>query len=187
MYANDTSDNWNVSDTRVVTVNVPASITDIESSSETGVRKDLFDAEESVFASGSNYAINKDYNISVVADQTWTDGMDIPDRAAGTANKVFTDSSGDIAYSDLEGAGTPPALIWGAAVNGAYDSVIDVNDNGKYDAGIDALDDGDLGDAGFVVVTSPVEVPAITPLSFLLSLLTLLGLGAVAMRAMYKK
>lgn len=43
--------------------------------------EDLFNAEELVFASGSNYAINKDYNISVVADQTWTDGMDIPDQA----------------------------------------------------------------------------------------------------------
>jgi hypothetical protein len=188
VYANDTSDNWNVSDARVVTVNVPASITDIESSSETGVRKDLFNAGESVFASGSNYAINKDYNISVVADQIWTDGMDIPDRVAGTANKVFTDSSGDIAYSDPEGAGTPPALIWSAAVDdGTYDIVIDVNENGKYDAGIDVLDDKDVGDVGFVVVTSPVEVPSITPLGFLLSLLTLLGLGAVAMRTTYKK
>jgi hypothetical protein len=44
-----------------------------------------------------------------------------------------------------------------------------------------------LAAGGFVVVTSPVEVPAITPLSFLLSLLTLLGLGAVAMRTTYKK
>ena len=124
----------------------------------------------------------------MVADQTWTDGMDIPDRAAGTANKVFTDSSGDIAYSDLEGAGTPPALIWSAAVDdGTYDIVIDVNENGKYDAGIDVLDDKDVGDAGFVVKTSPVEVPAITPLSFLLSLLSLLGLGAFAMRTMYKE
>ena len=32
-----------------------------------------------------------------------------------------------------------------------------------------------------------VEVPAITPLSFLLALLSLLGLGAVAMRGMYRR
>ena len=31
------------------------------------------------------------------------------------------------------------------------------------------------------------EVPAITPLSFLLALLSLLGLGAIAMRKMYKR
>ena len=35
--------------------------------------------------------------------------------------------------------------------------------------------------------TPPVEVPAITPLSFLLALLSLLGLGAIAMRKMYKR
>ena len=33
----------------------------------------------------------------------------------------------------------------------------------------------------------PVEVPAITPLSFLLALLSLLGLGAIAMRKMYRR
>ena len=32
-----------------------------------------------------------------------------------------------------------------------------------------------------------VEVPAITPLSFLLALLSLLGLGAIAMRGMYRR
>ena len=36
-------------------------------------------------------------------------------------------------------------------------------------------------------VPPSVEVPAITPLSFLLALLSLLGLAAVAMRRMYKR
>ena len=36
-------------------------------------------------------------------------------------------------------------------------------------------------------IVPPEEVPAITPLSFLLALLSLFGLGAIAMRKMYKK
>ena len=35
--------------------------------------------------------------------------------------------------------------------------------------------------------TPPVEVPAITPPSFLLALLSLLGLGVVVMRGMYRE
>ncbi len=41
---------------------------------------------------------------------------------------------------------------------------------------------------GYATVSEPpVEVPAITPISFLLAPVSLFGLGAVAMRKVYKR
>lgn len=49
----------------------------------------------------------------------------------------------------------------------------------------------DLGGGNYRVTMTPTpppeEVPAITPLSFLLALISLFGLGAIAMRKMYKR
>ena len=62
---------------------------------------------------------------------------------------------------------------------------IQLNDGGLGDD--DGVANGVIVDAGGPGVLPPVEVPAITPLSFLLALLSLLGLGAIAMRRMYKR
>ena len=133
---------------------------EVESSDDAGTTWNTFQAGDSVYVYGSGYPANTSYNISVVVDTTWTDGMLIPTGEAGTATTVYTDSTGAIAYSNIEGSGTSPALIWTSAVCGDYDIVVDVNGNGYYDSCMDALDDKDVGDAGFN--TSPKDcTPAI--------------------------
>lgn len=62
--------------------------------------------------------------------------------------------------------------------------LIDKKKEGKVEAYIDPDNIGIVAD----VTINPVkEVSAITPLNFLLALLSLLGLGAIAMRKMYKR
>jgi parallel beta-helix repeat protein len=128
---------------------------EVESSNATGATWNTFQAGDSVYVYGSGYSASTSYNISVVADTTWTDGMPIPAGEAGTATTVYTDGTGAIAYSNMEGFGTSPALIWTSATVGDYDIVVDVNGNGYYDSCMDALDDKDVGDAGFN--TSPKD------------------------------
>ena len=103
----------------------------IESAYGSGTQNDIFQPGESVYATGSGYAASTTYNLYIVDDTTWTDGMLIPARIADTETSVTTDASGNIP------AGT---LIWSVCVEGKYDIVVDVNGDGDYDAGIDALD-----------------------------------------------
>jgi len=103
----------------------------IESAYRSGTQNDIFQPGESVYATGSGYAASTTYNLYIVDDTTWTDGMLIPARIADTETSVTTDASGNIP------AGT---LIWSVCVEGKYDIVVDVNGDGDYDAGIDALD-----------------------------------------------
>jgi len=125
----------------VVTVLNPT----IESCDAVGVRKDTFNISDKVYANGSGYAPSTTYNAYVVNDVvTWSDGLIIPSRVAGTAITVTSDSVGRIL----------PVAVWNVSlVPGKYDIVVDVNGNGKYDAGVDALDDGDVQvTAGFLVI-----------------------------------
>jgi hypothetical protein len=103
----------------------------IKSAYGSGTQNDIFQPGESVYATGSGYAASTTYNLYIVDDTTWTDGMLIPARIADTETSVTTDASGNIP------AGT---LIWSVCVEGKYDIVVDVNGDGDYDAGIDALD-----------------------------------------------
>jgi len=139
----------------------------LESTDSAGVTRDKFDVVEDVYAGGSGYAANATYPIYVVTDTTWTEGMPIPSRVPGTATTVTTDAGGAIAYSGLEGSGTPPALIWEHPLKlGEYDIVLDVNKNGLYDRFIDALDDRDVEvvTAGFLVIPE-MPLGAISALS----------------------
>ena len=136
----------------------------IESSDVTGGIKDIFALGESVYAIGSGYAASTTYNLYVVNDTTWTDGMTIPTRVTGTETTVTTDVSGKIP------AGT---LIWTSAVIGEYDIVVDVNGNGAYDVDTDPIDDMDVNDAGFETVpeftTITIPVAIVFGLIFLIS------------------
>jgi hypothetical protein len=115
----------------------------IESCDSNGVKKDRFNQGETVYVNGTGYPPSQTYNLYVVGDVVWTDGMAIPDRVSGTVAIVSSDSSGHI----------PPTKVWDPRLNlGKYDIVVDVNGNGRYDAGVDALDDLDIYGAGFFVI-----------------------------------
>lgn len=130
----------------------------IESCNSAGDQKDYFDLGETVFITGNGYAPSNTYNLYVVADTDWSDGMSIPTRISGTSNNVTSNTEGDI----------PSTAIWSNPQTiGKYDIVVDVNVNGVYDAGVDALDSSD------VEVTAGMVIPEFAPFPFLLLLITL--------------
>ena len=136
----------------------------IESSDITGGIKDTFALGESVYAIGSGYAASTTYDLYVVNDTTWTDGMTIPTRVSGTETTVTTDELGRIS----EGT-----VIWASATIGDYDIIVDVNQSGAYDEDIDPIDDMDVNDAGFETVPEftiiAIPVAIVLGLVFLIS------------------
>ena len=103
----------------------------VESADIGGTPQNIFRIGDPMYAIGSDYpAASTTYDLYVVDDTTWTNGMAIPSCVAGTATSVTTDAFKNIPV------GTP---IWTSAVGGKYDIVVDVNGNGDYDAGTDAL------------------------------------------------
>jgi hypothetical protein len=118
----------------------------IESSDIFGTKKDIFQPSESVYVIGSGYPIIDSgpvtFDLYVVEDRTWTNGMAIPARVTGTATTVTTDGSGNI----------PVTEIWASSVVGKYDIVVDVNGNKTYDLCTDPLDDMDVNEAGFETI-----------------------------------
>ena len=135
----------------------------VESSDAGGNKKDRFLVGDKVYAYGSCYEPGKTYNLSIVEDRVWNDGMAIPPFILQTT--VSTDANGKIIPH--------PTLIWPSAVIGKYDIVVDVNGNEEYDECVDALDDMDVEDAGFEVVpeftTIAIPVAAVMGLLFLFS------------------
>jgi peroxiredoxin len=107
----------------------------IESCDSGGVAKDTFQLSDYVYAKGANYAPSKTYDVYVVADTTWVDGMAIPAAVPCTATTVTSDPNGNV----------PATLLWSPNLTpGGYDIVVDVNGNGKYDAGVDVLYDNNV-------------------------------------------
>jgi hypothetical protein len=142
----------------------------VESANISRATKDIFQPDESVYAIGDGYNGNETYNLYVVVDTTWFDGEDIPSRVLGTATNVTTNSTGAIAYSNLEGSGTSPALIWASSVVGKYDIVVDVGGDGYYNVSTDALDDMDVSNtAGFETIPefSTIAIPVASILGLL--------------------
>ncbi|MDH5688906.1 MAG: DNRLRE domain-containing protein [Candidatus Bathyarchaeota archaeon] len=112
----------------------------IESCDSGAVTKDEFLPGQDVYAKGTGFVDNT-YDMYVVKDTTWNDGMAIPERVPGTTETVSC-----VSGAFLE-------LVWAAPlIPGKYDIVVDVGGNGVYDAGVDPLDDMDVGLAGFFVV-----------------------------------
>ena len=130
----------------------------IESSNIFGIKKDIFQPGESVYAIGCGYAASTTYDLYVVEDTPWSDGMSIPARVSGTESSVTTDTS------ENSPTGT---LIWASSLVGKYDIVVDVNGNGQYDAGTDALDSNI--DVGFEVIPefSTIAIPVASILGLL--------------------
>lgn len=114
---------------------------------------------------GANFSASKTYNFYIVVDQeTWADGMAIPERVPGTVIIVSSNNNGDIAST----------AVWtGPQTVGKYDIVVDVNGNGQYDPGIDAVDDSDIEvTAGFSVIPE-LSPSLILPLFMIATLLTI--------------
>jgi hypothetical protein len=100
----------------------------IESFDITGVQKDVFGVDEAIYIVGSGFGVNQTYNVYIVYDTAWFDGMNIT-GIVQTAT-ASSDSSGNIG----------PTAVWNKPLTpGVYDILVDVNGNGKYDAGVDAL------------------------------------------------
>jgi len=95
-----------------------------------GVQKNVFKSDETVFVTGRGYGASRTYNVYIVNETTWVDGMTISGRVQGTATSLSSDSSGNI----------NPTAVWSKPLTqGNYDILVDFNGNGKYDAGVDAL------------------------------------------------
>ncbi|MGA2309596.1 MAG: hypothetical protein ABSG57_08625 [Candidatus Bathyarchaeia archaeon] len=125
-----TSTNFTITENSTITWNwqVQAAPT-IESCDNTGVQKNVFTSDETVYVNGAGYPKNQTFNIYVVNETTWVDGMALPERVPGTATSVSSDSSGNINTT----------IVWNEPLtSGNYDILIDVNGNGKYDAQVDA-------------------------------------------------
>jgi hypothetical protein len=96
----------------------------------TGTSETAFSAGDNIYVNGAGFSPSATYTLYVVPDvSSWTNGMTIPTRTTGTATSVTTDSSGNIATTN----------IYTNALASTYDAVIDINGNGKYDAGVDVL------------------------------------------------
>ncbi|MCW4030555.1 MAG: hypothetical protein NWE92_13030 [Candidatus Bathyarchaeota archaeon] len=101
----------------------------IQSCDQFGNLKDTFNLGEPVAVKGTGYDPLKTYNVYLVDDTEWTEGMSIPSRVTSTTNTITTQSDGTL--------GTP--VIYSNPAPGKYDIIIDVNANGLYDSGIDTL------------------------------------------------
>ena len=147
-------------DWEIFVVSYTPSTPTIESSNISGTKKDIFQPGESVYATGSGYAASTTYDLYVVSDTTWTDGMAIPARVSGIETSITTDASGNIAAE---------TLIWTSSVQGQYDIVVDVGGDGYYNVSTDALDDMDVSDAGFEAIPefSTIALPVASILGLL--------------------
>ncbi|NVM57463.1 MAG: hypothetical protein HWN51_05025 [Desulfobacterales bacterium] len=116
----------------------------IESCDSTGVTKDTFDIADTVYVKGAGYSPSTTYDVYLVEDVTWVDGMAIPPPVAGTIASISSDATGNV----------PATLLWSdPLVPGRYDIVVDVDGDGLYYAESDALDDNDIEvTAGFFVI-----------------------------------
>jgi hypothetical protein len=101
----------------------PGSLT-FKSTDSSGAAKSAFNAGDTVYFSATGPNKSTTYPIYVVPHvSAWTVRVPFPNRVSGTATSVTTDSSGNIAVTN----------IYGSAQPGQYDIIVDRNANGKYD------------------------------------------------------
>jgi len=115
----------------------------IESCNIDGDTTDTFELTDDVYVKGNWFRSNWKYNISVVEDVTWFNGMEIPSAVPYTINEIVTDEYGEVW----------PTEAWLTPLTpGKYDIIVDVGGDGYFNAGIDTIDDVDISTAGFLVV-----------------------------------
>jgi hypothetical protein len=110
----------------------------------TGATKDVFSSDEPVYVTGTGYSPNQTYDIYVVSETDWVDGMTIPARIQDTVTSLSSNSLGNIILTIVRNTPLAP---------GKYDILVDVNGNGKYDANVDALYNNKIvATAGFSLI-----------------------------------
>lgn len=117
----------------------------IQSCDSAGIPKDIFKLSQGIYVKGTGHLPSTTYNIYLVNDTTWIEGMPIPQRVTGTATTISSDTFGNVSAT----------IIWNAPLKpGRYDIVVDVNGDGYYNASIDALDESYIEiRAGLLVVS----------------------------------
>lgn len=143
----------------------------IESCAATGEKKDTFNPYEDVHVNGTGFLTSTTYDFYIVEDvATWTDGLAIPARVAGTSSSITSDTNGNVS----------PITVWSdPPTAGLYDMIVDVNGNGHYDEGIDALDNND------VEVTAGFVIPEFLSIIALLTAFSLATLSSIVIRRKY--
>ncbi len=140
----------NVTDSKTTFVQVYSLISTIESCNQNGVKKDYFVVGNELYVVGAGYLPSTTYDVYLVEDVTWVDGMAIPPRVVNSTATVTSDGNGDI----------QPTLLWDDPLKqGKYDIIVDVDGDGLYYAEADALDDNDVEvTAGLFVVPEPAVI-----------------------------
>jgi hypothetical protein len=151
----------------------------IESCDSMGATKDTFDMMETVYATGTGYSASTTYDVYLVEDVTWVDGMAIPPRVAGTATTVTSDAAGNV----------PATLLWSdPLVPGKYDIVVDIDGDGLYYAETDALDDNDIEvTAGFFVIPEVPLGTIVVSASMIVALAAYFALPRLRRKSEYSK
>jgi len=133
-----------------------------------GSNKDAYKPDEDVRVSADGYPPGVDVEVTVVLDNHWVGGEDIPQNPGDTifAQATFTtDGSGRIDNQ----------VIWYAPLEvGAYDIAFDAGPNGVYNVPVDMIDDPN--DPGFTV-SSPSVGGEVYPVDKAALLMPWLGLG----------
>jgi len=134
----------------------------IESCNELATPQDVFALGETLYVYGNGFTPSTGYPLYVVVDQeSWIEGMVIPERVAGTESWIISNSEGGISPTDVW---HDPQTV------GTYDIIVDVNSNGQYDSEIDALDNNDTEiTAGLSVIP---EFASILPFFMMVTLIT---------------
>ena len=103
------------------------SIGSVSSTDSSGSAKNCFNTTDTVYAKGTGFCKNANYNIYVCSHPV-SNGASL---SGCTSSSVSTDSNGYF---------TPQPKSLGTFAEGDYDIVVDENGNGKYDSGTDAID-----------------------------------------------
>jgi len=145
---------------------IPVVLWTIESCDIAGSQKDTFAVGDDVYAIGTGYNPSTTFDLFLVEDVTWIDGMAIPPRVPGTTTTITSDGAGNV----------PPTLLWSnPVVPGKYDLVVDLDGDGLYYANTDALDDIDIEITAGLFVIPEVAFGSIMAIA---SMFTALGFYA---------
>jgi hypothetical protein len=108
----------------------PAGIT-IKSCDINNTQTEVWNVGDAMCITGSGFAPNTNYDIYLVNNVDWTDGLAIPARISGSATSLPTDNQG--AFTVF--------VVWPNAQASYTDIIIDMNGNGVYDQNVDVLEE----------------------------------------------
>jgi hypothetical protein len=154
------------------------------STDDTGMLKDVYGVQETVYVVGSGFPADVDIDIYVVPDLQWTLDMAIPaDVSSDGINTVHTDVNGTFG----------PVLIWPSFLTwGEYDVVFDIEQDGIYTEYLEQYTDAvdDPNHPGFTVKRLVGgEILSVNPLltlaPYIVAVATIVGTIAILHRKRY--